>query len=174
MSLTQEQIATFAAHLEANENQTIIDALASGNNNAIVAWYNQTAEPAVWVFRHSVDVDEVRRSLDWDEVLDGTDGLTVRQQWGFNTLMHNGTYDPSEENNRQALIRIFPASMSDTRAAMLADATRNATYAESIFIQAATGPGGGNGSAQGQSAIAVFEGDISLQDVRDAVAIINA
>ena len=173
MAMTTEQLVTFAAHIEANEDADVVAALAAGNNNAIVDWYNQTASPSVWVFKHSVDVDEVRRSLDWDEVLDDTDGLTVRQQFGFNVLMHNGTYDPTELNNRNGLIKIFPSSMPNTRAAMLEDATRTATRAEAVFIETATGPGGGNGSAQAQSAIATFTGNVTRDDVRAAVAIIN-
>jgi len=173
MALTEAQLQTLADDMEANTDQTVIDALAAGNNNALVAWYNGQASPDFWVFKHSVDVDEVRRSIDWSEVLDGTDGLSVRQQWGFNTLMHNGTYDPSEANNRNGLVAIFPASMPNTRAAMLADATTLATYAEALFAETASGPAGGDGSAQNKSAIAVFAGSLSLQDIRDAVALID-
>ena len=187
--MTPEQITTFAAAIAANTDQTIVDALAAGNNNAIVAWYNQTASPAVWVFKDSVDTDSAFKAIDKSEYIDvpASGGTTVtqliqaleaaslarRQEVALNLMFANGTYDPSLEANRDALVAIFPSSMPNTRAAMLADGTRQATYAEALFITTASGPAGGDGSSQNNSAIAGFIGSVSLQDVRDAVAIIN-
>jgi len=174
MSMTEDQKQTYAAFLEASTDQTVIDALAAGNNNALVTWSNQEADPTFWVFMNSVSVDEVRRSLDWSEVLHGTTGLTELQQFGFDALLHNGTYDPSEENNREGLTKIFPVTMPNTRAAVLNDAVRHATNAEQVFAVEASGPAGGDGSAKAQAAIAEFYSSVSLQDIRDVVAIINA
>lgn len=186
MALTPEQIITFGNHIRANEDQTVVDALAVGDNNTIRDWYNQETSPAVWVFKSSVDTDSAFRSIDKDEYIDipASGGSTVgdlveaieaaslarRQEIALNLMLANGTYDPREESNRDALVKIFPSSMPNTRAAFLADATRKANYAEAIFIATATGPAGGNGSAQGQAAIANYEGSVSKDDVRNALA----
>lgn len=136
---------------------------------AIAEAYNLQADPDFWVFLSSVNTDAVRDSLDWTEVLDETSGLTPAQQWGFDTLIHNGVYDPSKLNSRMALLSIFPAEMTNTRANLLSDATRLATRAEALFATTASGPAGGNGSAQNKSAIASFEGQLSYQDVKLAM-----
>lgn len=190
MALSSAQLATFAADLEANTDQDVTDALAAGNNNAIVAWYNQQASPAVWVFRSSIDTDTAFDAIDKSEYVDvpASGGSTVaqlvqaieaaslerRREFALELMLHNGTFDPSVESNRDALTDIFPPSMPLTRASLLEASTRQATYAEALFISAASGPAGGDGSAQGQAALAGFTGSIALQDVRDAVAIINA
>lgn len=165
MTLSQAQLQTLATDLQNNTNQTVIDALAAGNNNALAEWYNQQASPDFFVFLNSVTVDEVRKSLDWSEVLDDTNGLTDLQQFGFNTLFSNGDYDPSNPNNRTALINIFPPGMTNTRQAVLADATKLASNAEKLFSTTATGPGGGDGSAANQSAVSSFLGTLSSNDI---------
>jgi hypothetical protein len=172
MALTAAQLQVFATDIENNTNQTIIDALASGNNNAIRDWYNSEASPAFYIFVTSVTVDEVRHSLDWDEVLDSSTGLTELQRWGFETLLHNGTYDPRDENNRNALVKIFPAGMSNTRSAVLADATKLASYAQQLFSSAATGPAGGDGSSASNAAISAID-LVTLLDVREARKLIS-
>ena len=162
--MTPEQHVTFGNHIRANTDPAIIAAVAANDYRTIADWYNQPASPDFWVFLPSVNVDEVRRSLDWDEIEDDAK-FTAQRQWMFNTLMANGTYNPEEENNRQALIRIFPTSMPACRAAMLADATETANRVEQLFASAGTGPGGGNGSAQAQSAVRDFHGDVDNRDV---------
>lgn len=176
--MTPEQITTFAAHIEANTNQTIIDALAIGNNNAIVAWYNQEASPAVWVLQTNVSKQDFWLALDKSETLDDLP-FTAVEQWHIDLMFStNGgeSFDPQPEATRDALLLLFPGGAGNrpnSRTAVLLAATRKATYAEAIFIQAASGPGGGDGSTQTGSAIAIFSGDVTLQNVRDAVAIIN-
>lgn len=167
--MTSVQLITFGNHIRNNTNQTVIDALASGNHSIIAAWYNEQADPAFWIFVDHVTTDEVRASLDWNEVLHDTNGLTDLQRWGFETLMHNGSYEPAKLNDRNALIKIFPTSMSNTRTAVLADATKQATNIEEVFAEEASGPAGGDGSSQGNSAIATFIGTVSHIDVFNAL-----
>lgn len=162
--MTPEQLVTFGAHIRANEDAAIVAAVAAKDYKTIAGWYNQPASPDCWVFVSAVSVDEVRRSLDWDEIEDDTK-MTPQRQFMFNVLFANGSYEPPEVNNRQALIRIFPTAMPNCRAAVLADATEKATRAEQVFAVAGTGPGGGNGSAQAQSAVRGWQGEVDNRDV---------
>ena len=165
-TLRQQQLTAIKTYVEANHSVN-----GSGvYDQATATAMNQLAAPSHFVFVTSVSVDNVRKSLDWDEVLNVTTGLTPLQQFGFNTLFSNGDYDPSLESSRDALVKIFPAGMSNTRAAVLADATKLATIAEKLLSVAGTGPGGGNGSAAAQSAVLGegAEGNITVAILQEA------
>jgi hypothetical protein len=172
MGLTTEQQATLAADitplLEVGQEFENVPHNSDGAL-AIAEAYNLQSDPDFWVFLSSVDTDTVRDSLDWTEILDDTTGLTELQRWGFDTLIHNGVYNPSKLSSRLAMLKIFPSTMTNTRASILADATRLATRAEAVMATTASGPAGGDGSAQNDSAIMTFEGDLSYQDVKLAM-----
>lgn len=171
MPLDSSQLVTFGNHIRANTNQTVIDALGAGNNNGIVAWYNGTASPGFHVFRTSVSTDDARKAVDWSEVLSDTTPLGEVERWAFDNLLANGDFDPTIENNRDALAAIFAgADYVNTRNGLLAESVRLANEAEKVFAVAATGPAGGNGSNATNAAALVFAGAITLQDVRDALA----
>lgn len=165
-AVRQQQLTKIKQYVETNHSVNGLGVYDQATADAM----NQTAAPGFFVFVTSVDVDEVRNSLDWDEVLHATTGLTPIQQFGFNTLFHNGDYNPSLESSRDALVKIFPVGMSNTRAAILADATKLATIAEKLLASPGTGPGGGNGSAAAQSAVMGegAEGDITLAILQEA------
>lgn len=167
-AIRQQQLTKIKNYVEANHQVNGSGVYDQATANAM----NQVAAPGYYVFVTSVDVDTVRQSLDWDEVLHATTGLTAIQQFGFNTLFHNGTYDPSLESSRDALVKIFPVHMSNTRQAILADATKLATIAEKLLASNGTGPGGGNGSAAAQSAVLGpgAEGDITVAILQEAEA----
>lgn len=183
MSLTNAQLTTLGTHIRANA--AVAGDLAAGNLGAIADYYNGTATPSVFVFRVSVDTDTAFKSIDKDEyiAIPASGGGSVaelvqaveaaslarRQEVALNLLLANGTYDPQVESNRDALTKIFPASMPNTRAAFLADATRLASYVESLFIAIASGPGGGDGSSQATSAIAQWSGSVSFHDIDRAL-----
>lgn len=164
-------LTTLGNHIRhADRPQLIKDAINDGADEVIAQWYNQDDPTPVWVFKNNVTVRAVLDSLDYSELLDGTNGLTDRERWGFDNLMANGAYDPSNEKNRDKLVVIFDAvNHDDTRAAMLADATRYATYAEAVLKTTATGPAGGNGSAQDAAAIATYSGNLTHQEVHAAL-----
>ena len=164
----QQQLTAIKNYVEANHQVNGVGVYDQSTANAM----NQIAAPGYFVFVTSVSVDDVRESLDYDEVLHATTGLTQIQQFGFNTLFSNGTYDPSLQSSRDALVKIFPVGMSNTRAAVLADATKLATIAEKLLSAAGTGPGGGNGSAAAQSAVMGegAEGNITVAILQEAEA----
>lgn len=160
MPLDQSQLVTFGNHIRANTDQTVIDALAAGNLNAIRDWYNQDASPNFWVLLDQLEVDSAIEAIDWD-----TDYAAIKDDMStFLLLFRNGTYATRGPGARAALDNVFSGA-SASKSAILGVATRLATYAESLFAVTATGPGGGDGSAQAQSANTVFLGDVTAQDV---------
>lgn len=164
----QAQLTAIKTYVEANHQVNGVGVYDQSTADAM----NAVKSPGVFVFVTSVSVDDVRKSLDWDEVLHETSGLTQIQQFGFNTLFSNGDYDPSLESSRDALVKIFPVGMSNTRAAVLADATRLATIAEDLLAADGTGPGGGNGTAAAQSRVMGegAEGPITVAILQEAEA----
>ena len=162
--MTPEQLVTFGTAIRANTDQGIIDAIAAGNNTYIRNWYNQLASPDVWVLQQDVSVDDIVGVIDWaTDYAAFKDDMTAVQ-----FLLSNGTYDPRTPNARAALNEVFSGA-ANTKAAILVLATRKATYAEGLFIEETTGPGGGDGSVQGQSAIATWVGEVTNVDVREAL-----
>jgi len=176
MALTDAQKVTLGNHIRANEDQSIIDAIAANDLLTIRLYYNAMPSPDFWVFVTSVAIDEVRRSLDWGEMEDAV--KMTEQRWKmFDTLFSNGTYNPEEENNREALIRIFPGNaypeeerMPNCRAAVLEDATTKANRVEQVLSIPGTGPAGGDGSQQSMSAVRGFYGEVGNRDIEDALA----
>ena len=189
MALTSAQLQAFADDIDGNTDQTVIDALAAGSHNTIRNWYNQEASPAFYVFLTSVDTDTAFKSIDKSEYIDvpASGGTTVeslveaieaaslarRQEVALQLLLANGTYDPSVQANREALVEIFPNTMPNTRAAFLADAVRQANYIEKLFATEGSGPAGGDGSSANDAAIPGYEGNVTTADVDAAVALIG-
>jgi hypothetical protein len=170
MNLTPAQLVTLGNHIRANTDASVIQWVTDNNFNAIRDWYNAQASPDFWIFRWEVDTDEVRRSLDADECMTANKFPDIAR-WNFDNLMRNGTYNPTEQNNREFLALIFSAAqMPLSRNAVLQDATELATEAEKVFAIPATGPAGGDGSSQSNSAEAVTKGLLNTDDVADAMA----
>jgi len=165
-TIRQQQLTAIKTYVEANH--TVRGRGAYGP--ATARTMNRPASPNHFVFATSVSVDQARRSLDWTEVLHPVTGLTALQQFGFNVLFAHGSYNPSLLSSRNALVQIFPSVITNTRAALLADATRLATVAEQLLAADGTGPGGGNGSAANQSRVMGpgAEGEITVENLQEA------
>jgi len=158
--LTQTQLQTLAAHLQANTDPVVVAALAAGNNNQLRDWYNTIASPDFWVLRSSIPVDEIVAAIDW-----GADYAAFKDDMpAIRFLLANGTYDPRQPNARAALNSVF-AGAGVTKAAILALATYKASRAEELFAVPTDGPGGGDGSEQAEAAIAVVQGTLTTQDI---------
>ena len=63
-SLTAAQLSTFKTDIEGNANQTVVDALAGGSNNALTDWYNTQAAD-FWVFKKVLTRKQVVDNMDW-------------------------------------------------------------------------------------------------------------
>ena len=167
MPLDSTQCQTLSTDMQNNTNQTVIDALAAGDNVTLRDWYNGLASPDFWILKSEVPVDDIVAAMEW-----GTEYATFKDDMeAISFLLSNGTYAPQPPNAREALSAVF-AGATVTRSNILVTATRKASNAEKLFAVATTGPGGGDGSAQGTSAIPIVEGDLTLDDIRCAVALI--
>lgn len=172
MPLTDAQSFAFGTDIRANTDPDVIAYLAAGQIGDIADWYNAD-DATKWVFKTSMDTDEANKAVDWDEVLSATTSpLSQLQQFTFDRLFKNGTLDPSDNSNRSALVNCFPGNgeYTATRAGLLALATRNPTKCEVLFITPGSGAGGGDGTAQGQAALLVFEGNVTNAEVDAALA----
>lgn len=163
--MTPAQLVTFGNDIRGNTDPAVVAALAAGNNNQIRDWYNQDAAPDHWVFIEQMQVDDAVEAMDW-----ATDYTAFQDDMNaFLLLFRNGSYGVAGEGARNALNSILSGANS-TKNALLGIATRLATEAEKLFTVTATGPGGGDGSASNNSANTVFVGQVTRDDVRDALA----
>src|SRR5210317_935417 len=73
MALTLAQLTAFKDDIQANPDQTVIDALALGAHNTIANWYNgETAD--FWIFKQLVPLAEVSEAIELDDVANMTTG----------------------------------------------------------------------------------------------------
>ena len=160
MALTDTQRTALTTDISGNTDPIILQAIADGNTGVIADWYNGTASPDFWILKRDVGVDAIVGAMDW-----ATDYTAFKDDINaIRFLLDNGTYDPQPVGAREALNEVFSGAAA-TKSNVLSAATRLATYAEKLFAVTTTGPGGGDGSSQGASAIAEFIGNITFQDV---------
>lgn len=172
MALTTTQLQTLKADIAvqtAASSGTAIEGLDPLNPDdrfVIRDWYNDTASPDFHVFRTSVATDAARGALVWAEVFANNAKLPAEERWGFDVLLHNGTYDPSLPNTRVGLQKIFEGGTYDqTRQNLIALTHRTATRAEKLFAVNGELPLGGDGSSTTSVANMTHEGDISTGDI---------
>ena len=106
MALTPAQLTTFKTDIEANSNQTVIDALAAGAHNAIATWYNQTASPQFVVWKTNITRTEIYVVMDWAEVVN----VKSNDLLAFQIMTAEGQLDPSQVNVRNGFSEIFRAT----------------------------------------------------------------
>lgn len=164
--LTPAQIFALGTDIRANDGSEGFPPI--GQIGDVAAWYN-TEDDTKWAFKTSVDTDDALKAIDYSEVLNVLTPLSDIKRWAFDAMMRNGDFNPTIENNRDALVAIFSSDYSNTRAALLSEATRHPTRCEVLFMQAATGPAGGDGSSQTNAAALVFEGDVTNSEIDAAL-----
>ena len=156
--MNEAQLITLGNHIRANEavNGDL------GNLGAICDWYNGEASPDFWVFHESIGVDDaVENGIDW--ATDYGDNLAEKDLTAMLMLFSNGTFAVEASGGRNALNQVFSGA-SASKAGLLALATHKATELQKLFNVATDGPGGGDGSAQGQAAIAIVKGPLTTAE----------
>jgi len=162
--LTDAQLATFKADIEGNTNQTVIDALASGANNVIAAWYSGDASPDYWVYKDLVPIDEVSAVIELDDVANMTTGDNEKLKT-FYAIRQGGVF-ASKESDRAGFDDIFSAAAGDdSQQALVALWKRLANELEKVF---AVGSGAGTNGDPDTMAVV---GDCTLQNIRDVMAL---
>ena len=163
MALTDAQYTTLKAHIIANTNQTVIDALALPDWMTLSIWYSALSSPAFIVWKTRVAALDVINST----VFSGAGGFiarTVGERDGYNLLLNSGWIEPWRTETRQKFSDIFSGSgvgAPETRAALLALSKRTATNVEKVF---ATGTG-----TDASPATVTYEGMLSMEDAMLAV-----
>lgn len=169
MSLTSDQLATLAAHIRANTNPAVVQALANGADNAIASLYNLPAAPAFYV---------KRTTLSRHEILTGTsdDGTTFAWAGGayitrsqgerdaFREMFNStGTVNPSLPSITAAFNDIFSgAGGAGNRTHIVAMSRRTANVVEKALVVSGLG-------TKADPAVAGFEGSITADDVAAAL-----
>lgn len=155
--LTQAQLATLAADINANSAE--FGAYPHNSDGAweIAAKYNMTSSPQFVVWKTSVPVDEIMNNgFVWTAV----DGLTAGKARIWDWMTKLGVINPSKANIRQGLVDCFGAGSAMANA-ITPHLKRDALRGEKLF---ATGTG-----TTASPATMGFEGTISYQEVKDAM-----
>ena len=151
--------------IRANTDPEVQDALAKKDTQRIAAWYNQQAVPDFHGLKKRITHRELIDATVWatdyaalKDDIDVIDFLFARQN----------EFDPTTENARNALDQAFTGATA-SKTAVLAVASRLATYAEKLFAVEAFGPGGGDGRNQNNSAELQYVGELSARQVERAL-----
>lgn len=162
--LTAAQLTDLKTDIQANADPTVVQAISDGNHGAIAAWYNQDASPDYWIYRELVEADEIRDSIDVQDLADITDTdrgrvvdiLAVRSERGFSG---------ADARDRSAWDDVFSAASGDNSQQAIAVLwTRIATNSEGVFALS-TGSGANAANADTTS----WQGELSSSDVTNAL-----
>lgn len=155
--MTPEHYQTLAAHIRANTDQAVIDALTIRNDVALASLYNADSSFVVW--RSYLTADEARLAITGGAGLAQLDNLIAGKRdsllWVF-----SGDTDPSNTQQRTA-INDLCGTQNSLKAAILAAQKRMATKAEQVF---ATGTG-----SDAVPGILGWEGTLTHSDVSFAL-----
>lgn len=147
--------------------------LNAGDAQVIATYLNSIASPDFFGFPRTIGVDDIigatiGQNFSEFVALTGNANTTNLHHNALSLLLRNGVIRPQNVEVRNALVSIFPAGTApNTRSAILSACTRKANRVEKILALNGTGPGGGDGSAMNQSALLVFEGNITANDILD-------
>ncbi len=162
MSLTPSQLTTWKADIETNPD--VAADLAAGNLRAISDYYNGDASPDYWIYRSSVPADEVRLSIDAQDIADITEAdrgrcvdlLALRADVGFSG---------GDARDRSAWDDIFSAANGDNSQQAIALLwARLASRVEKLLAT-----GANTGASRALADTAGFEGTVSPSAVRLAL-----
>jgi hypothetical protein len=137
----------------------------AGDRAGLADVYNAPASPDYWVWRNQVAREEVEEddAFNWTVVDNLSTGSKYRiWEWMFGS---KGYINPSKANIRAGIAACWVgnAQLLAVQAMVLAKCKRAATRAEKLF---ATGTG-----STGSPAVMGFEGALSIDDIRAAVAL---
>ena len=163
MALTPQQQATLAAHIAASAD---MNTLPPGSDSAfqIAALLNEPAAPDFYIWKSSVTNAEIlQNGMDWLRVDNLAVGKARIWEWMFGS--ESKSINPSKPNIRAGIAATWVgnAQLLAVQAMVLAKCKRAATRAEKLF---ATGTG-----STGSPAVMGFEGALSIDDIRAAVAL---
>jgi hypothetical protein len=159
MVMTPQQLATLNTHIRANQNATVIAALAIRDDDTIRDWYNGASATDAW--EGACD----RQALFEAMSITVFDGLTGGKRDSWRLMLEQAQLTPLDFGRpkmRSAVIDIWPAAQATS---ILTACTRKATRGEMVFggsSETATVTGGTNVTATDLTLeITLSSGDIS-------------
>lgn len=164
--MTNEQLLTLKAAILAETDAEFVAARDAGNNSQMLAWFNAAASPEFVVWRTNVSRSEIQddEAFNWTVVDNLSTGSKYRiWEWMFSNS--SGAINASKANIRAGIAATWVgnAQFLAVQAMVLAKCKRAATRAEKLF---ATGTG-----STVSPAVMDFEGALSIDDIRAAVAL---
>lgn len=160
--MTPQQLAAIKADILADP---VLNAFPNNADGAfaIAIEYNKPATPDFYVWRTSVQVDEIMQNgFDWTRV----DNLTVGKARIWDWMMRTGVLNPSRANVRAGVVATFNVAADlNTRQAVFNHCQRLATRIEKLF---ATGAGTASTDQGAGPATMGFEGPVFYQDIEAA------
>lgn len=130
MALTEAQRVSLAAHIRANTDQNVVDALAIRNDTELTRLYN--LDSLFYVYRPSVTIQQIGAAFDWSEV-EGNTSVENERLNVFRAYFEESV-DPSRQDIRAFFDGVFSGAGGTNTRASLADLwVRFATVAESVF-----------------------------------------
>ena len=163
--MTNDDLQKLKTAILAETDAEFVAARDSGNNSQMLAWFNSAATPEFIVWRKQVSREEFEEddAFNWTVVDNLSTGSKYRiWEWMFGS---KGYINPSKANIRAGIAACWVghAQLLAVQAMVLAKCKRAATRAEKLF---ATGTG-----STGSPAVMGFEGALSIDDIRAAVAL---
>lgn len=152
--LTEEQYQSLKQDMVGRES--LQEALLSGDDVALTAFYNSVASPMFLVWKTWVTKEEAfEQALDWSEV----GSLTAAEEKIWSWMFQAGGMNPSKPNIRAGMATALSSAVN-TRAALVALSVRPGTVFEKLF---STGAG-----TSIEPATMAIEGPVDVSDVSRA------
>ena len=164
MSLSNEQLPTFRAAIDAETDPVMLARLNSGDLHGVADWYNEPGTFVVW--RTDLSEEEIVSNTSaedtvWDWSLYISTSIAEKMAWE-RIFAGTGAINPSIDHVRAGIGEIFSGPQyTAQRTHLLAMAKRNATRVEGLF---ATGTG--TTITPGKL---VYEGFINYRNVQKAL-----
>ena len=153
--LTDAQATTLAAHIRANTDTDVVNALAIRNDTELARLYNLDSAFIVW--RESITPTEYREAMDWTEVDNLPAGKARIWEWITEQMLRE--YDATKANIRAGLAEAW--SNGNTRDNLIAISKEATSLVESLYAA-----GTGTDVSPG---IRVFVGNVTDIDVGKAL-----
>ncbi len=160
MALTNAQLQTLKASIQAETTPAFVAMLAANDESGMAAWYNEASPSVCW--RTRVTQDEIMQNgFDWVQV----DNLSVGKARIWEWMFANPTrsFDPSKANVRAGIDECWKgtSAMLAVRAAVYVHCKRIASRIENLY---ATGT-----KTEANPGTFAWEGQCTAQLISDAL-----
>lgn len=152
--LTDVQKTTLAIALKAENNATVVTALAIRDDVTLTNWCNSFSAADAW--NESISGKDLFQAMDVTKY----DGLTAGKRDAYRALMDYAPHDMAKNTNRKAILDIWGPQES---VAVLQACIRKATHAEKYL-------GGTSATTNTVTALKLtFTGQVSLLEISQAL-----